>query len=116
MLVALKPKMTLRFRTSLTVCDHLVPADPFEFGSHHLERIAKMLFPKSSHQLRYWLYLLLTRQSAEVDRAYENLQKSGKGYGVGARRKPTPKASLRGGPPMYPGEKCWNRKPSVCVR
>ncbi|GAO18665.1 hypothetical protein UVI_02059130 [Ustilaginoidea virens] len=43
-----------------------------------------------------------TPTRAEVDRAYENLQKSGKGYAMGARRKPTPKASLRSGAPMFP--------------
>ncbi|QUC17589.1 uncharacterized protein UV8b_01830 [Ustilaginoidea virens] len=43
-------------------------------------------------------------QFDEVDRAYENLQKSGKGYAMGARRKPTPKASLRSGAPMFPAD------------
>ncbi|KAK8929260.1 hypothetical protein VCV18_001922 [Metarhizium anisopliae] len=46
-----------------------------------------------------WLTL-----SLEVDRAFENLQKSGKGYAMGARRKPTPKASLRSGAPIFTGE------------
>ncbi|OAA36085.1 hypothetical protein NOR_07691 [Metarhizium rileyi] len=41
-------------------------------------------------------------QFDEVDRAFENLQKSGKGYAMGARRKPTPKASLRSGAPIFP--------------
>ncbi|KHO01333.1 uncharacterized protein MAM_00334 [Metarhizium album ARSEF 1941] len=41
-------------------------------------------------------------QFDEVDRAFENLQKSGKGYAMGARRKPTPKVSLRSGAPIYP--------------
>ncbi|QPG98591.1 hypothetical protein C2857_007766 [Epichloe festucae Fl1] len=41
-------------------------------------------------------------QFDEVDRAYENLQKSGKGYAMGARRKPTPKASMRSSAPMFP--------------
>ncbi|EFY94739.1 hypothetical protein MHUMG1_08413 [Metarhizium humberi] len=40
-------------------------------------------------------------QFDEVDRAFENLQKSGKGYAMGARRKPTPKASLRSGAPIF---------------
>lgn len=31
--------------------------------------------------------MLTNNCSTEVDRAYENLQKSGKGYGMGGRRK-----------------------------
>ncbi|KAG5952031.1 hypothetical protein E4U53_001754 [Claviceps sorghi] len=41
-------------------------------------------------------------QFDEVDRAYENLQKSGKGYAVSARRKATPKSSMRSSAPMFP--------------
>ncbi|KAG6007386.1 hypothetical protein E4U21_006090 [Claviceps maximensis] len=41
-------------------------------------------------------------QFDEVDRAYENLQKSGKGYAVSARRKTTPKSSMRSSAPMFP--------------
>lgn len=41
-------------------------------------------------------------QFDEVDRAYENLHKSGKGYAMNARRKPTPKTSMRSNPPMFP--------------
>ncbi|KAG6023765.1 hypothetical protein E4U41_001935 [Claviceps citrina] len=41
-------------------------------------------------------------QFDEVDRAYENLQKSGKGYAMSARRKPTPKSSMRSSAPMFP--------------
>ncbi|KAG6001036.1 hypothetical protein E4U43_001434 [Claviceps pusilla] len=41
-------------------------------------------------------------QFDEVDRAYENLQKSGKGYAVTARRKATPKSAMRSSAPMFP--------------
>ncbi|KAK2594063.1 hypothetical protein QQS21_008212 [Conoideocrella luteorostrata] len=41
-------------------------------------------------------------QFDEVDRSFENLQKSSKGYAMGTRRKPTPKASMRNNTPMFP--------------
>ncbi|KAG6059652.1 hypothetical protein E4U17_005857 [Claviceps sp. LM77 group G4] len=41
-------------------------------------------------------------QFDEVDRAYENLQKSGKGYAMSARRKTTPKSSVRNSAPAFP--------------